>query len=89
MVTLLRIEIDHSILFRYTRAYFCIFYLLLATVYTMFGYYAFIINRRQGMIVQYVSYVIINGTFVQVTIQFHVFLYALYTRLLELNVFLE
>lgn len=89
MMRLLKIDIDHSILYRNTLIRLCFSYASLVVVYTVFGYYSFVISRREGMIAQYISYVIINGTFALMTIQFQVFIYSVYTRFHALNTFVE
>lgn len=89
MMQLLKIEPDHSNLHRYTLIHTCICYLSLLVVYSIFGYYSFVINRGGGMIAQYISYVIVNGGFALLTIQFQVFMYSMYIRFSALNGFVE
>lgn len=89
MQQLLQIEIDHNNLYRLTLIHTCICYLALFVVYTIFGYYSLVINSGAGMIAQYISYVIINGGFSLLTIQFQVFMYSMYIRFSALNGFVE
>lgn len=41
------------------------------------------------MIAQYISYVLLNGGFSLMTIQYHVFMYSIYIRFSSLNGFIE
>lgn len=89
MMQSLKIEIDYNHLYGYTIFLLVICYVSLAVVYAMFGYYSFVINKANGMMAQYVSYVIINSTFAMVTIQFQVFMYSVYMRFSTLNSYVE
>lgn len=89
MMKLLKIEIDHNLVYQCTVIHTCICYSALVVVYAIFGYYSFFINTGIGMVAQYISYVIINGMFSLLTIQFQVFLYSMYMRFSALNGFVE
>lgn len=89
MMQLLKIEIDYNHLHGYTFFLLSISYSSIVVVYITFGCYSFVINRREGMMAQYISYVIINSTFTLLMIQFQVLMYSMYMRFSRLNVYVE
>lgn len=86
---LLKIEIDHNYLHRFALRRLCIGYSYLAVVYTIFGYYCFVVNRSGAMMVQYATYLIVNSTYILLTTQFHVFMHSMHMRFSTLNAFVE
>lgn len=88
MMKLLKVQINHNNLYRHTIVYVTFSYIALAMVYFCLSYYFFIIGT--GMVIQYtLSFVLANGAFVLITIQFQVLMYSMYLRFSLLNGFVE
>lgn len=85
---LLKIQINHNDLYRYTIIFVSVCFSALVVVYAMLGKYLFM--KGNAMLVQYIlSFVIANAAFVLITIQFQVFVYSMYMRFSTLNGFVE
>lgn len=88
MMELLKIQINHDVLYRRAVIFVGISYSALFIVYAMFGYVFFIIVK--GMVLQYIiSFFISNSGFVFITIQLQVLMYSIYLRFSALNEFVE
>lgn len=88
MMQLLKIQINLNNLYRHTLLYVTFCYIAFAVVYFSFAYYFFLTGT--GKEIRYIaSFILSNGAFALIVIQFQVVTYSMYLRFSVLNGFVE